>query len=168
LKIQYSCNHCSKEYTGNVTRLKKHLDKCRIFLNTVSKDKKEAKNLPPQSNPANKTRDTQTRINFPRVPKPVQRKELSDAEKKESDWNAAMYVFTENAPFTSFEEPYAKAFFQALNPTYTPPSANKITEILVDHFESQIKSKGTVNVPLRRLQYLNVSANESTNTNSAS
>jgi len=86
LKIRYSCKHCSKEYTGNVTYLKKHLDKCRIFLKTVSKDKKETKNLSPQSKPANKTRDTQTRINFPRVSKPLQWKELSDAEKKDLDF----------------------------------------------------------------------------------
>src|SRR5271168_1062751 len=49
MKIRYSCKHCAKEYTGNVTYLKKHLDKCRIFLKTVSKDKKEAKNLLPQA-----------------------------------------------------------------------------------------------------------------------
>ena len=167
LKIQSSCKHCSKEYTGNVTHLKKHLGKCRIFLKTA-KDKKESQNLLPQSKSATHTRNTQTRINFPRVSKPVPKKELSDAEKKDLDFKAAMWVFEENAPLTFFEDPYAKAFFQELNPLYTLPSAHKIAEILVDHIASQKKSGCTVKVPSRLNIYLKVSANESNYINSAS
>jgi len=154
LKLQYACKHCGKNYTGNVTRLKEHLAKCKTFQKAIAKEKKDTGNAVQQGSFTLAT-PSQTPINFPRI---------SKSEKANLDIQAAMWCFMGNHPFTMFESTFAMTFLHGLNSAYKPPSRKMISGPLLDAVYSQVKTR-TDNV-ITTLQHINVIMDESTNINS--
>src|SRR5579859_998022 len=155
LKRQYACKHCAKNYTGNVTHLKDHLAKCRMYQKagkkTVAKENQQA--IDPLVEFA---KPSQGQIGFPR---------LSNSAKADLDIQAAMWCFMGNHPFTMFENSFAKAFLHRLNPAYKPPSRNAISGRLLDSIYTQVKSR-TEEV-IASFHNINVITDESTDINSS-
>src|SRR5690348_14016997 len=85
-----ACKHCGKDYTGNVTHLKEHLEKCRIFHKANRATVKEKNDTVYPLHKSKLAKSSQNLINFPR---------LSNSEKSDLDVQAAMWCFMGNHPF---------------------------------------------------------------------
>jgi len=153
LKREYECIHCKKGYTGNVTHLKEHLEKCRTYQKTLKANKNPPINSLQQTQLG---KPAQVEINFPR---------LTPVEKAEMDIKAAMWCFMDNFPFTMYESTWAKDFLHRATPAYKPPSRAAISGPLLDTIHSQVKSR-TEQV-IQTLPHINVITDESTNINTA-
>ena len=68
----------------------------------------------------------------------------NDGKKKQFaklDQLAAMVVFGGGRPFTFFEDPFIRALLAELNPSWTPPSADRLTETLLPETYASVREQ---------------------------
>ena len=110
-----------------------------------------------------------TKVKLGKRPTPSQEKiafpTLSTAQHEALDEDFAAVCYEEGLPFTLFESPAMKRALHRLNPSYKPPSRQKIAGPLLDKAYSKAKHK--VEVYLDSLSELNVITDESSNINKA-
>src|SRR5579859_521295 len=110
-----------------------------------------------------------TKVKLGKRPTPSQEKiafpTLSTAQHEALDEDFAAVCYEEGLPFMLFESPAMKRALHRLNPSYKPPSRQKIAGPLLDKAYSKAKHK--VEVYLDSLSELNVITDESSNINKA-
>jgi hypothetical protein len=72
-------------------------------------------------------------------------------------------IVIENRPFSLFEQPSMRAFLQRVNPLYTPPDRHTISGTIIPRYYKALRSR--ILDDLRRVRYLNITFDESTNIN---
>jgi len=150
-KDQYACNFCNKVLAENVTHFKKHLKGCKTYIEKTIMHTIQGHN-PFVSGIAKPSQRNQTTINFPR---------LSPSQKEELDFQAAMWCFLDNMPFTVFDSSVHRQFLQSLNPAYKPPSRKMISGQLLDKAYSVVKRR--TDDAISAIPNINVSTDESSN-----
>lgn len=145
------CNWCGHTTARNVTRQRAHLDACKQYQKELQERRKRSR--------ADSAGNSITPS--PHKQLAIALSKWTQADEDEADQLAAEWLYEANLPFNLFEHPAAKRFFNKLRPSYTPPSAYRIANSLLD--ESYKKVKETVDAIIDEEEALGVVFDETTN-----
>ncbi|XP_026283744.2 uncharacterized protein LOC113210127 [Frankliniella occidentalis] len=189
-KPRAECKFCRKKYAPNTTRQKQHiLNECKLVPQSVKMRHSEAFSLAaveeavdnPGSNnvgpgvcarPASATpsASSTTGSESSRASgEPTRRSasmvrfvdQLGVTEKKTLDEALARAMYASGTPLSTFENPYWKAFFAALRPSYKLPSRTPLAKTLLDReFEKCVSSN---KAKIENAQFLGIMTDSFTN-----
>jgi hypothetical protein len=134
-----TCQGCNRTWAINASRQSAHIEKCPGALEKLRR--------------ASKT--VQTTLSLGKLTTATNKANIMEA--------LAEAIFMNNRPFSLFEQPAMRKFIQLLAPTYTPPDRHYISDVLLPQYYTTLECRFFEE--LRRIRYLNISVDESTNIN---